>query len=171
MSCFPRHIAKNGINYKDLNLYEDRIIIRQLSQNNFICATYDKNFSLTSQSFYNLKIIQSLSKEFNHSYLLGIINSTLLSYYFIKSFGSYKKLFPRILIEKIKNLPIKIPETEKEKNLAKIIIKQVNILLEAQDKSRILYEKIQQEIESLVFTLYQISSMDQTYILNYMKNL
>lgn len=164
-------ITKNGITYKDLKFYEDRIIIRQLSQNNFICATYDKNISITSQSFYNLKILQTPIKEFNHSYLLGIINSTLLSYYFIKSFGSYKKLFPRILIEKIKNLPIKIPETEKEKKLAREIIKQVNILLDAIDKSKNLLEKIQQEIDSLIFNLYQISNNDQNYMLNYMKNL
>ena len=164
-------ITKNGINYKDLKFYEDRIIIRQLSQNNLICATYDKNISLTSQSFYNLKILQTPIKEFNHSFLLGIINSTLLSYYFIKSFGSYKKLFPRILIEKIKNLPIKIPETEKEKKLAREIIKQVNILLEAKDKSINLLEKVQQEIDSLIFNLFQISNNDQNYILNYMKNL
>ena len=164
-------ITKNGINYKDLNLYEDRIIIRQLSQNNLICATYDKNISITSQSFYNLKILQTPIKEFNHSFLLGIINSTLLSYYFIKSFGSYKKLFPRILIEKIKNLPIKIPETEKEKKLAREIIKQVNLLLDAKDKSINLLEKVQQEIDSLIFNLYQISNKDQHYILNYMKNL
>jgi len=164
-------ITKNGIKYKDLDLYEDRIIIRQLSQNNFICATYDKNISITSQSFYNLKILQTPIKEFNHLFLLGIINSTLLSYYFIKSFGSYKKLFPRILIEKIKNLPIKIPETEKEKNLAKEIIKKVKVLLEARDISGILFENIPREIDLLVFNLYQISNKDQHYILNYMKNL
>ncbi len=164
-------ITKKGINYKDLKLYNDRIVIRQLNQNNLICAIYEKDFSLTSQSFYNLKIIQSPTREFNHSYLLGIINSTLLSYYFIKSFGSYKKLFPRILIEKIKNLPIKIPETEKDKKFAKEIIKNVKILLETQGTSGIFFENIQQEIDLLVFNLYQISNIDQHYILNYMKNL
>ena len=164
-------ITKNGINYKDLKLYKDRIVIRQLNQNNLICATYDKNFSLTSQSFYNLKIIQSPTREFNHLYLLGIINSTLLSYYFIKSFGSYKKLFPRILIEKIKNLPIKFPETEKEKEVAEEISKKVKIILESTDESVNILEKIQQEIDSLIFKLYQISDKNQNYILNYMKNL
>ncbi|GAG79804.1 unnamed protein product, partial [marine sediment metagenome] len=52
-------VTKNGINYKNLDIYDDRIIIRQLSQNNLICATYDDSLSLTSQSFYNLKIHQS----------------------------------------------------------------------------------------------------------------
>jgi len=164
-------ITKNGINYKDLKLYEDRIIIRQLSQNNLICATYDKNVSITTQSFYNLKILQTPIKEFNHSFLLGLFNSTLLSYYFIKSFGSYKKLFPRILIEKIKNLPIKFPKTENEKEMAEGISKKVKILLESTDESVNVLEKIQQEIDSLIFKFYQISDKDQNYILNYMKNL
>ncbi|MFX1269699.1 MAG: N-6 DNA methylase, partial [Promethearchaeota archaeon] len=96
------NIKKIGINYKNIEDYKNRIVIRQLSQNNLLCATYDKE-SLTSQSFYNLKIIKSPITEFNHFYVLGLINSQLLSYYFIKIFGSYKKLFPRILIEKVKN--------------------------------------------------------------------
>ena len=62
-------VSKNGINYKDLLIYEDRIVIRQLSQNKMICASYDRDFSLTSQSFYNLKIEQSPIDEFNHYFL------------------------------------------------------------------------------------------------------
>ena len=157
-------VSKNGINYKDLLIYEDRIVIRQLSQNKMICASYDRDFSLTSQSFYNLKIEQSPIDEFNHYFLLGIINSLLLSYYFIKSFGSYKKLFPRILIEKIKQLPIKIPKTEREREVARIIITKIKKLLINYD------EKIQNDVDSLVFDLYGISTENRKYILNVLKN-
>jgi len=156
-------ISKNGINYKNLDIYEDRIIIRQLSQNNLICATYDNNLSLTSQSFYNLKIVSSPIAEFNNLFLLGIINSKLLSYYFIKSFGSYKKLFPRILIEKIKDLPFKVPETDEEKDLAVNIINNVKALLESYDKN------IQNQIDSLVFDIYKISNDKREYILKFME--
>lgn len=155
-------ISKKGINYKDLSIYEDRIIIRQLSQNNLICATYDKNLSLTSQSFYNLKITQSPLLEFN-LYILGLFNSQLLSYYFIKSFGSYKKLFPRILIEKIKQLPIKIPITDREREIAKIIINKIKELL-------ILYDDdIQNDVDSLIFDLYGIRMEKRKYISNALK--
>ncbi|MFW9824449.1 MAG: Eco57I restriction-modification methylase domain-containing protein, partial [Candidatus Thorarchaeota archaeon] len=99
-------VSKKGINYKNPKIYEDRIVIRQLNQNNLICATYDANLSFTSQSLYNLKIHKSPIREFNNFFLLGILNSLLISYFFIKSFGSYKKLFPRILIEKVQDLPI-----------------------------------------------------------------
>ncbi|MFX0104734.1 MAG: Eco57I restriction-modification methylase domain-containing protein, partial [Candidatus Hodarchaeota archaeon] len=160
-------ISKTGINYKDLSNYENRIIIRQISQNKKICATYDKNLSLTSQSFYNLKIEKSNIPEFNNYYLLGILNSDLLSYYFIKSFGSYKQLFPRILIEKINDFPIKIPISDNEERKAKKIIKNVKrILIEYSELNY-----LQKQIDSLVFELYGISDRDQEYILNYMKSL
>ena len=164
-------IEKQGINYKNLKIYENRIIIRQLSEHNLISATYDKGFSLTSQSFYNLKILNSNAAEFNHLYVLGIINSTLLSYYFIKSFGSYKKLFPRILIEKIKDFPIKIPKTNEERNLARIIGEKVSLLLNSTEMNNNLNLNIQKKIDLLVFELYHIPTVNQEYIFDFMNNL
>ncbi|MFX0155760.1 MAG: Eco57I restriction-modification methylase domain-containing protein [Candidatus Hodarchaeota archaeon] len=169
--CKPQYnyinTSKAGINYKNLTFYENRIVIRQISQNGKICATYDKNLSLTSQSFYNLKILGSPISEFNNYYLLGIINSTLLSYYFIKSFGRYKKLFPRILIEKVKDLPIFVPIFDKEKEKAEKIIEYVKIILEKEKK----IDHLQRKIDFLVCDLYQISDNTQKYILNYFKSL
>ncbi len=159
--------SKAGINYKEFSLYEDRIIIRQLSQNSKICATYDKNLSLTSQSFYNLSIKKSPIPEFNNFYLLGLLNSVLFSYFFIKSFGTYKKLFPRILIEKIKDFPIKVPRSNKEKENAKKLIEKVKQILENFDE----LEHLQETIDLLVFDLYQISENNQNHIVNYMNTL
>jgi hypothetical protein len=158
-------IDKNGINYKDFEIYKDRIIIRQLSQNNLLCATYDRNLSLTSQSFYNLRVYSAPMKEFNNLYLLGILNSKLLSYYFLKLFGSYKKLFPRILIEKIKDFPISIPQTLKERELASQVILKVKTLLE-DNKSK----GIQKEIDDLIFSLYKIPEQYQENIVKFIEN-
>ncbi len=160
-----------GINYKDYNFYEDRIIIRQLSQDNLICATYEEGLSMTSQSFYNLKIVESSIPEFNNFYLLGVLNSQLISYYFIKSFGSYKKLFPRILIEKIKNLPIKIPKTTNDKKIAIEIMENVKSLVNSSDLVGYIRNNIQEDIDKSVFNLYNINAKNQEYILNYMNNL
>jgi len=159
--------SKTGINYKDFSLYEDRIVIRQLSQNHKICAAYDKNLSLTSQSMYNLKVKHSPISEFNNFYLLGLFNSMLFSYFFIKSFGTYKKLFPRILVEKIKDFPIKIPITNKEKEITRKIIEKIKFILENTDE----LEHLQKSIDFLIFDLYQISKNNRKYIVNYMKTL
>lgn len=159
---------KIGINYKNLEIYNDRIIIRQLSQKNLICATYDKNLSFTSQSFYNLKVCQSPVKEFNNIYLLGILNSLLLSYYFIQLFGSYKKLFPRILIEKIKDLPIKVPESKEERKIASKIIENTKILLNSNEKSDKKIRQIQKIVDDLVFIIYTIPESHKQHILEFM---
>ncbi|MFW9895505.1 MAG: Eco57I restriction-modification methylase domain-containing protein [Candidatus Thorarchaeota archaeon] len=161
-------LDKKGINYKNLEIYEDRIIIRQMSQNNLICATYEKNLSLTSQSFYNLKICHSPVSEFNNIYLLGLINSLLFSYYFIKSFGSYKKLFPRILIEKIKDLPIKVPRNKMEKDYALKLIDKVRSLLISDLNNINKFKQIQREIDDLVFLLYGIKDAQKQHILKIM---
>ena len=159
-------MKKRGIDYKDLDIYADRVIIRQLSQNNLICATYDNRLSLTSQSFYNLKIRYSPIEEFNHFFILGLLNSRLLSFYFIKSFGSYKKLFPRILIEKIKDLPMVLPNTSEDKKLALQIIDYVKQILKSGDSN-----DIQEKIDILVMELYKIPKEQAHYILNFMNTL
>ncbi len=145
------YINRPGIMYKSEEIYKDRIVIRQLNQDNLICATYN-NFAYTTQSFYNLKIKTSKISEFTNFYLLGLLNSSLLSYFFIKSFGSYKKLFPRILIEKIAALPIRIPLKENEKELSIQIHQNVANLIKKNDADPSIIEKI----DDLVFKLYEI---------------
>ncbi len=164
-------ISKSGINYKESDLYKDRIIIRQLSQDHMICATHVDSLALNSQSIYNLKIIKSPIKLFNNKYLLGLINSMLMSFLFIKLFGLYKKLFPRILIQNIKDFPIVIPKSSHQKELAKSIIKNVDILLNKEYRKPSVSDKIQLEIDSLVFQLYNIYEKEQEHIINYMANL
>jgi len=163
-------MTKKGIKYKDLDLYKDRIVIRQLSQDNLICASYDKN-SVTSQSFYNLKISSPSIPEFNNTYTLGVLNSKLLSYYFIKSFGSYKKYFPRILIEKLKKLPLKVPNTTNEKLLSQKLTENIKNILKRVKSNKNLIRILQRISDSLVFELYQINDKDRNYIINYINNL
>ncbi len=161
-------LGVEGINYKNHEIYKSKIVIRQLSQENMICAAYDEN-AFTSQSIYNLKIIQTPVLEFNQYYLLGLLNSHLLSYYLIKSFSSYKRLFPRILIEKLRSLPVKIPESNEEKGLANKIIDLVKKISISCKKDDNLYIKLQNSLDSLIFDLYNISEEQRLYISNFIK--
>jgi len=162
-------ITKKGIRYKNLQNYDNRIIIRQIPQRGLICATLDPNKSLCSQSFYNLKILRSPIPEFNNHYLLGLLNSSLLSYFFLKSFGSYKELFPRILIEKIKSLPIKVPENREEKAKARKITKYVLNLLNLNHHKRNHQTMLQQKIDQLIYSLYGLEDYLSEYINNLMR--
>ena len=163
-------LDKPGINYKDPEIYKNRIIIRQLTQNNLICATFSEN-GYTSQSFYNLGIRNSPVAEFNNFYLLGIMNSELLSFYFIKSFGSYKNLYPRILIEKIKELPIKIPQNEYEYTKSKKITQYVKKVLNLIDIDPTLSNSYQIKINKLTYDLYGISYEEREYINEFLEKI
>jgi len=162
--------TKKGINYKDLDIYKDRIVIRQISQGNVICATYHEN-AITSQSNYNLKVKDTSILEFNNKYLLGLLNSKLLSYYFIKSFGSYKKLFPRILIEKLKALPIKVPLTPIEKQIADSLNDNIDRMLINVREKKEMTNFLQENSDRFVYDLYDINNKDRDYITDYIKNL
>ncbi len=159
-------LGVEGINYKNHEIYIRKIVVRQLSQENLICAAYDEN-AFTSQSIYNLKIFQSPVLEFNNYYLLGLLNSQLLSYYLIKSFSSYKTLFPRILIEKLWSLPVKVPESKEEKTYANKIISLVKKISISCMKDINLCFKLQNSLDSLVFDLYNISEDQRLYISNF----
>ena len=156
-------LNRPGINYKSPEIYKDRIIIRQLTQNNLICATYSKN-GYTSQSLYNLGIVNSSVPEFNSLYVLGLINSDLLSFYFMKSFGSYKDLYPRILLEKIKDLPIKVPQTANEKTISNMVTKFIAEVLKLIETDQSLSNKCQLKINKLVYELYNINDEEREYI-------
>jgi len=164
------NIKKKGINYKNLESFKDRIIIRQLNQDGLICASYDPNISLCSQSIYNLRILDSGVPEFNNLYLLALLNSNLLSYFFIKSFGSYKKLFPRILIEKINSLPIKIPQNKKENLMAREIEEKVKLILKNDHKQGKFLEEQQKIIDKKIFFLYGLEDKQKKYIEDFLKN-
>jgi len=157
-------LGMKGINYKGVDTFNNRIVIRQVSQENLICATYNED-AWTSQSIYNLEIIRTPVLEFNHYYLLGLINSHLLSYYFLKSFGSYKIFFPRILIEKLKNLPIKVPQSIVEKELAKDIQEKVLKILQIIQKNSLEAKNLAKQVEIIVQKLYKIPQTDFQYII------
>ncbi|MGV9142143.1 MAG: TaqI-like C-terminal specificity domain-containing protein, partial [Promethearchaeota archaeon] len=149
--------------YKELEDYGQSILIRQLNQGKKLCATFNAEYALHSQSIYNLTIRTSPIPEFNHYYLLGLINSRLISYYFMKSFGSYKELFPRVLIEKINEIPIKIPKTESERECAVLIAQNIKKILNLNDKKK--KNTLQEIIDKLVFKLYEISQEGENHIL------
>jgi len=161
-------LKKQGINYKSPGIYKNRILVRQLTQNNLICATFSRN-GYTSQSIYNLGVLKSPVPEFNNLYLLGLMNSELISFYFIKSFGSYKNLYPRILIEKIKELPIKIPQTEYEKKEAKKIAEYVTKVLNVVESNPTLNNQYQIKINQLVYDIYNVRNEERHYIKNFLE--
>ncbi|WP_371805634.1 Eco57I restriction-modification methylase domain-containing protein [Candidatus Lokiarchaeum ossiferum] len=104
-------LGYSGIKYKKLHDFcPQRILVRQLLAKKRLCATTVNDHSLTSQSIYNIILPQPLQADIQK--LRNILASDLISYYNYTTFSKGKRLFSRILLQKLKNLPW-IPRNQK----------------------------------------------------------
>ena len=85
-----------------------KIIIREITgafPKNII-STYTEEFYLYNRS--NIGIIEKEGKKIDLKYILVVLNSTLISYYFMKNTAkSVRKLFPKIILNDLRKFPFK----------------------------------------------------------------
>jgi type I restriction-modification system DNA methylase subunit len=91
---------------------QERIVIRETGNritSFFVSETIEQNRSLYS--------VIKTNKEYSYYYLLGIINSELLQFYYKTKFASNTDVFPKIRIVQCKQLPIKIITQIEQKSI------------------------------------------------------
>ena len=88
-------------------LVEIKIIVREITGKypRNIIATYSMKYYLFNRS--NIVIVPKSSNEISLKYVLGILNSTLISYWFLKNIESQKKMFPKIILKDSGKFPVK----------------------------------------------------------------
>lgn len=119
-----------------------RILIREIT-NPRILATF------TKEEYYNTPSIINCIEfvDVHPYYLLGIINSSLISFYHMKSSPKAGKgLFPKILVSDVRKLPIKINE-----ELSGKIVSCVEALLNSYS------ETLDKEVDSCVYQIYGLT--------------
>lgn len=150
---------------RDPNLFEgERILVRRIVGNTLISAYTNQDY-VTSQLLQIVKpIIQADTK-----FLLGIINSKLLAYYFKKKYNRQDKTFPEIRIYELASLPIKKVDKANQ-SFKSEIVKLVDQLLhlnveksetKLQTKLAQLEGKIEyceNKINELVYGLYELTA-------------
>jgi len=87
-----------------------RILIREITNCKLFCC-------YTEDEFYNtpslINIIEKGAKQINLKYLLALLNSTLIGWYHNKTSPKAQKgLFPKILINDVRNIPIVLIENQ-----------------------------------------------------------
>lgn len=131
--------------------HNPRIILREIINKQLI-ATYTEGTFLVNKSCYI--ILSNNNNVYFLKYLLGILSSTLIGYY-VQNIGdkSKQRLFPRITMSTLKNIPIKIDTY--------IMEKVVNIVDEClyQKKQNIKNDIINKEIklDILIYHLYGLT--------------
>lgn len=112
---------------KDISFFEnERILIRETGRH--LTSIYLKEKLLCNRSLYSIKIINS---NINTKYVTGLLNSSLLQFYYISKFKSETDLFPKIRISQAKLLPVKLVVGLKQTPFVNI----VDYLLYLNDKS------------------------------------
>ncbi|MFH1199811.1 MAG: N-6 DNA methylase [Candidatus Micrarchaeota archaeon] len=117
--------------------------------------------------FTNTAYVLNISKKQFAKFLLGLLNSTALEFYFksISPFiqGGYHRYITQYLIQ----LPIRMPKTKAEEAIAKKIEEKVDALLKIFNKSNSeanQIKDIETEIDSLVFELYGLNDSERKLI-------
>jgi len=102
---YGEHLAAPRI----FNLFNDeKIIIREITGKypNSIIATYEKEVFLFNMS--NICINQNKDKKISLKYVLAILNSSLISYYFIKNTAkAVRQMFPKVILKDLRQFPFK----------------------------------------------------------------
>lgn len=102
---YGKHLAAP----RTFNLFDGKkIIVREITGNFPKCliATYSEDVYLFNMS--NIAIVEKVNSEISLKYITAILNSKLLSYYFVKNTAkSVRKLFPKIILNDLRKFPIK----------------------------------------------------------------
>jgi adenine-specific DNA-methyltransferase len=99
------NILKDGINYKDLSIYNGtKILVRKTGVG--ITASIDYDNSVTTQVVYILKLKQSAPKPLTLEFILAVLNSRAMTYFLLKKFGETEwKSHPYLTQAMLINLP------------------------------------------------------------------
>lgn len=155
-----------GINYKNEDLYRPpKILIRKTGLGIYACIDYNSTY--TSQTVYSVNYLNR-----QHSvpleYYLGILNSRLIYYYYLKKYGENEwKSHPYLTKEIIFSLPIKAVSDHGSA-----------LVMQIAEKAKRLQEKYERaldiQLEKLIMDLYEITDSERAMIeseLNSLPNL
>lgn len=161
--------AKNEDIFKD-----SKLIVRETGDRFY--STIDYEGVLTTRSIYNSKLI---NKDYTYEFILGLINSSLFYLYFKEFIAPDTKVFPKIRIAQLNQLPI---PTTPDKRVCDQIEKEVKTILASketlrktnlQSQSDILKQRInysEEKINKLVYQLYDLTKEEIKTIEESFKN-
>ena len=143
-----------------------KIIIREITgafPKNII-STYTEEFYLYNRS--NIGIIEKEGKKIDLKYILVVLNSTLISYYFMKNTAkSVRKLFPKIILNDLRTFPFKEISLQEQQPFIEKADKMLALNKELQEISQKFQRMIMRELG-----LEKISTKLQNwYLLNFDK--
>lgn len=141
----------------------ERILVREVTANGVIQATLVEGDYVFSNSVDGVKI---KSKDLGIKYLLGIINSKLVSFYHSNtSANAFKGAFPKVLLQDLRELPIAKGDKKEHLEIEKLVDQLLQLNQEkAEIKLATKLDQLQSKIDycenrinQLVYQLYDLT--------------
>lgn len=156
---------KDGINYKDLSIYNgNKILVRKTGVG--ITASLDYENAITNQVVYILKLKPAFESKLSLEFVLAVLNSRAMTYYLIKKFGENEwKSHPYLTQSMLVNLPF--PKIDFDSPDVKKLINRVTKLLRkevSQSKEKNISKSTDLFIEKVVAHFFKLNETDYNAI-------
>lgn len=140
-----------------------KIIIREITSKHpkSIIATYSEEIYLFNRS--NIAIVEKEKQDISLKYILGVLNSTLISYYFTKNTAkSVRQMFPKLILEDLRKFPIKKCSMEKQQPIITCV---EEILKIKKENAQADVSLLEYKIDRMIYDLYELTE-DEIKIVN-----
>jgi hypothetical protein len=134
----------------------ERFIIREIPYKTKLAVAYC-NEEYTVKNSAHIGIISD--KFFHIKYVIAILNSLLIGFYFKHKFAEYDTVFPKAKIGQCKDLPIKVISPKDQKPFTDIVDKIISAKQKKQSTTT-----LERQIDLLVYKLYNITPAEQKII-------
>jgi type I restriction-modification system DNA methylase subunit len=158
---FDTKVLKSG--FKDANYFEPKILLRQTGDS--LVAAYDDNNLLCLN---NLHVGNLKDKKCSLKYILALLNSTLLSYYYRIISLETGRTMAQTDIETIELLPIKVPFSDIQNKIV-YLVEQILSLTKDEDylensAKQAKVKEYEHQIDQMVYKLYGLTPEEREII-------
>ncbi|MDI6703574.1 MAG: N-6 DNA methylase [bacterium] len=153
-----------------------KIITRQTADR--LIGTLDTCQFYTRNSIHNTFLHPSQERNFELEYILGIINSRLMTWYYQKLTQEASRVFPQVHIMDLKELPIKRVDLEEQRKFVDLVNRIIKLNKELTLNHTHKKKEIQRKIEAIdriidkkIYDLYGLTRNERRLIEESCKNL
>jgi hypothetical protein len=131
-----------------------RILVRQIPGQLPYCiyATYTDEHTINDN---NSMIVRVKNNDYKIQYILGILNSRLISFWFSETFGKLqRKVFPQFKVKELRIFPFRYSDNEVQLNITKLVDKVISDKKNNSSANTVKYER---QIDTMVYHLYDLT--------------
>jgi adenine-specific DNA-methyltransferase len=127
----------------------EKVVVRQIPGKERLIATFDNENIYTDQTVYNISHLNRNSDALK--FLLGLLTSKLMFFYFKNTMYDNKDLFPKIKRSQLLKLPV-------IENIDLGIVKKIDaLLLKRSEEHLIEINHFESELDSFIYKLYRLT--------------